>query len=1385
MKKLLSLLLLLNMIFVYSQQKYEVLFQNELVQVEENINTFNWEELSEQSMWKNGYYAYIQFYNTPSQTIQDGLKTDGTLLIEYISKGTYLCYFSKKMSILHLKKMGIRAIFPIKNIYKIALNLQERPLADWAVDGDKIKVIIQFYDNIPRDYVISALQKKSIKIDKQNEYSSLLTVTIPIAEIEDIASLVFVKWMEQIPPPPQPDDTRGRSLHRMNAINTNYVGGRNYTGVGVGVMVRDDGIVGPHIDFQGRINNSRASGTGRNHGDGVAGILAGAGNIDPYMKGMASGSPVYIVNYESDFNDNATNTYINDGSVLITNSSYSNGCNHGYTTITQTVDTQINNNLSLLHVFSAGNSNGHDCGYGAGNQWGNITGGHKQGKNVIATANLTYNGILANTSSRGPASDGRIKPDIAANGRGHQSTDENNSYRVFGGTSGASPGIAGISAVLYEAYKTHNAGATPESALIKATLLNTANDLGNPGPDFKYGWGHVNALRAAMLIEDHRFLSDNISQGETKNHNINIPAGTKEVRFMVYWNDPAAAPGNSKALINDLDMSVSDPSGTNHLPWILDHTPNPINLNLPAIHGVDHLNNMEQVLIQNPVQGNYNINISGYDIPMGPQHYFVVYEIITEGITVTYPIGGESLTVGDIEVIHWDAHGTADDFTLEYSIDNGTTWNNIATVTSDKRLYEWTVPNNISGHCLFKLSSGSMNDTSDAEFSIANKVRNVLLTQVCPNQAKIVCDQIAGATAYEVYFLGNKYMELVASSSSNNITIPIANSNDSFWYAVRAKKDNDWTTERTIAKFHPGGLLNCSLNDDLALTSIENPTEGYICSANNIVSVKIQNTGLNNQQNFTVSYQLNNETAVQETYTNILLSGNETTFSFTQPISMVVGTNNTLRAWVTLTGDENTNNNEQTVNSYYFSNLAPFIDDVEAHAGTTSSEIGNCWSSIPSGVTNAYRWNVIGNGGSTPTSGTGPNSAHSGNNYFFTEASSPAQQGNIAELLTPVIDVSALTTPQLSFYYHMYGSGMGSLHVDVSDNGTWHNDEIVISGQQQTSGSDAWLEYSLVLGAYSGDVQVRFRGIRGNDYHGDISIDDIKIIEAPTCPVPSNLTVSNISFETADVSWTAGNVETHWQVEYGLQGFTHGNGTLVDVSTNSLSLIGLTQSTAYDVYVKANCGASPGDDDSAWLGPITFNTNTDYCSGGMFYDTGGANGDYGNNENITTIIAPAAGYDRVKVVFNSFSTESGYDKLYVYDGPDENAASLGVFSGTSIPGPFVSTHATGSLAFKFISDSSATRSGWEAAVTCETLAIENVFIEGFKYYPNPTNTIINVSASKQIQCVYIFDTLGREIRRFIPKSNKFSVDTSGLKSGVYFMQVEVNGVQKTVEIIKE
>ncbi|MAM28094.1 MAG: peptidase S8 [Flavobacteriaceae bacterium] len=860
----------------FAQSTYTIQFQDETIEMPENIGTFDWADMPESAQMENGYVGWVQFYSTPTQDVQDLFEANRLELINYISNHAYLFYFPASTSVDMLKANGVRSIVPIEGRFKLSQDLKNGNIGDWAISGDNYRVTLQHYDNISTDRVILELAQKQIAVAQRYDNSNNIDLLIPNNCLESLAELPYVKWVEVIVAPSIPDDLRGRALHRASALDTQTGAGRNYDGSGVGVLCRDDGAVGPHVDFQGRISGLNGNNGGNTHGDGVSGIMAGAGNKDPRFRGMAAGSDLHVVNYVPNFLDNATTSLINSGDVQITNSSYSNGCNAGYTSITETVDEQTIDNPSLLHVFSAGNSNNQNCGYGAGNQWGNITGGHKQGKNVIATANVFFDGSLVSSSSRGPAHDGRIKPDIAANGQNQISTAPNNGYLSFGGTSGAAPGIAGISAQLYQAYMEENSGNMPNSGLIKATLLNTANDAGNVGPDFKFGWGIVNALRAGMLIEDGRHLSDDVSQGNTNTHTINVPSGTVQLRVMLYWEDPAATPGATTALVNDLDLEVTDPSSTTLLPWVLDSTPNATALDTPATNGVDRLNNVEQVLINNPAAGSYDVDVTGFNVPQGPQDYFIVYEIIEENLTLTFPNGGEKLEFSEPIPIHWDAINTTAGFVLEYSDDNGATWSNITSVGATTDLYEWTPPSTFTGEGLVRVTSGAFSDTSDDNFSVADQPASMIATKVCEGEATFEWAEVAGAEFYDVYLLGEKYMEVVETTTDLTATIPVVEDAGEydFWYSVSARNDTEgWETRRRLGRQYEGGPLDCILGvDDVLLSNITmypNPADDRVFIDFGTTNVSNATIRVTNSLGQTIQTVNNNSVNSTETSINV------------------------------------------------------------------------------------------------------------------------------------------------------------------------------------------------------------------------------------------------------------------------------------------------------------------------------------------------------------------------------------------------------------------------------------------------------------------------------------------------------------------------------------
>jgi len=127
---------------------------------------------------------------------------------------------------------------------------------------------------------------------------------------------------------------------------------------------------------------------------------------------------------------------------------------------------------------------------------------------------------------------------------------------------------------------------------------------------------------------------------------------------MFSWNAPAASVMATKTLVNDLDLSVTGPGGT-VLPFSLDTLP--ANVNNPATTSIDRKNNMEQVVINNPASGNYDLNVTGATIAQGPsQEYFLVYDIIPQSLVLTNPVGGERLipTVSTLDTfyVQWDSY---------------------------------------------------------------------------------------------------------------------------------------------------------------------------------------------------------------------------------------------------------------------------------------------------------------------------------------------------------------------------------------------------------------------------------------------------------------------------------------------------------------------------------------------------------------------------------------------------------------------------------------------------------------------------------------------------------------------------------------------------------
>ena len=251
-------------------------------------------------------------------------------------------------------------------------------------------------------------------------------------------------------------------------------------------------------------------------------------------------------------------------------------------------------------------------------------------KNVIAVGAIDSSGAIASFSSRGPARDGRVKPDVVARGTAVYSTRPADQYGNKQGTSMAAPAVTGMSALLIEQWRRTNANADPAPAVLKTLFIAGAEDLGNDGPDYTYGFGLVNAKNSVDLIvadggAGRRVKTASVSQDAKFEVPMTVLAG-QSVRVVLGWSDPEVIifPQDgiaTAALVNDIDVRVISPTGETILPYVLDRT----RPTFEATSGVNTIDNTEVIEIRNAAAGTYRIEVVGSRITAeAPQPFVLV-----------------------------------------------------------------------------------------------------------------------------------------------------------------------------------------------------------------------------------------------------------------------------------------------------------------------------------------------------------------------------------------------------------------------------------------------------------------------------------------------------------------------------------------------------------------------------------------------------------------------------------------------------------------------------------------------------------------------------------------------------------------------------------------
>jgi hypothetical protein len=721
----------------------------------------------------------IQFSTIPTETEKTQLRNMGITLADYIPDNSFVATvrFPLNKSLM----ANMRSIVALKPDFKIDRRVGQQ-------QGAERTVFVTFQAGISKVDIAAIINAHQGKIkDRRFEAQGGYEITIPAAELLPLAGRLEVKYIGT------PARDKALNYEERNATGAMHLqapltaGGYALEGNGVTIGVGDNSSGLYHTDTRDRVTNFNSD-PPADHGSHTSGTAAGAGILDNKARGMAPKANIlgHLYNLVWAQTGSMHQTY----NMTLTNNSYAavvGDCDFAgtYDQFAEMLDQQAAEYPDVLHVFAAGNDGNKQClsfpqGYAT------ISGGYQPAKNIIVVGSIKKDLSEHTGSSKGPVKDGRLKPEMVIFGHRVYSDYRFDTYSPLDGTSMAAPAATGALALLTERYKQLHGNANPPGNVLKALLVNGATDVGNPGPDYKYGFGVLNADHAINMLNAGQYIEDNIAQGGTNTHSITIPANTAAVKLMLYWHDPAASPLAAAALVNNLNLKVTEPNSTQHLPLILNSTP--ANVSDVAAEGVDNLNNAEQVTINNPTAGTYTVTVSGALIPAGSQEYVVAYDFIPVGVRLIDPVQGQAMIAGDSVNLYWEAPVGSNGFTLEFSTNGGGAWTTIdGNIPAASRMRRWDIPAGISSaQCLVRLSTnGGGPAHTSGTFTISPIPTIQLSGTQCPGYIAIEWAAIPGASGYELMRKMGTDMQPVDTVAGTNYTFSGLWPDSNYYVAMR------------------------------------------------------------------------------------------------------------------------------------------------------------------------------------------------------------------------------------------------------------------------------------------------------------------------------------------------------------------------------------------------------------------------------------------------------------------------------------------------------------------------------------------------------------------------------------------------------------------------
>jgi hypothetical protein len=522
---------------------------------------------------------------------------------------------------------------------KIHKNILDGNIGNWCKVGeDKVKVVVYFQDDINKRLLRKIIKTYSGEIIRFYEKIQACEAVLQKDLIKLVAEHDYIKYVEEIPAPSESENNGARTTTGTATVNAMPY---DLKGNGRTVTVYDTGLVkNDHNDLIGRVTQAE-TGTVSAHSTHVAGTVGGDGTASGgAYAGMAPLCSIVSYdttegNWDIEYGE-AINTYNTD---IITNSTYA-GETSEYTSTCEIID---NYGKDVVITWSAGNARDDET---IGDMpsipdlnYRTITGGGKNAKNVILVGAVNDSDEMTVFSSWGPKGDGTMAPIVVAPGYYITSTSHvsTTAYTTMSGTSMSSPCVAGICALILEQYyRIYGASSNPPlPSTIRAIVANTAKDLGPVGPDYKFGFGRIDAVSCINSVTNNLFNEGSIlSDGDESDYLYTVSPGQRYLRVTLAWDDEPGDPSLSEHLINDLDLTIISPSGDEYHPLVLD----PANPSAIAVSGVDNRNNIEQAVIAYPENGNWTIRVSGTSVnTTDAQSFSIAFTEGTDPFIISVP----------------------------------------------------------------------------------------------------------------------------------------------------------------------------------------------------------------------------------------------------------------------------------------------------------------------------------------------------------------------------------------------------------------------------------------------------------------------------------------------------------------------------------------------------------------------------------------------------------------------------------------------------------------------------------------------------------------------------------------------------------------------------